>query len=93
MRKVISTVNENRVTLPVKVPNLRDSYEKHIVLTVTDTEGSFEKMLEHIRHLAAMGHSFVVDIDPNNSDYNQKFYIDGDGMDKIIDITVHKYRE
>ena len=90
MRKSISILSENLVSLKTKVPNLRDKYEKHYILTVTDIDDKILNMLEHIKSTANGGHSFDVVVDPN-TDNEAKFYIDGDGMDRIIDIRVDTY--
>lgn len=85
----VRLLNENRVSLDIKAPKLNDKDEKHIVLTVCDSEGSIEKMLQEISSVLQSGHSFNVVIDPG--DYNKSFFLDGDGCDKIYDITVDKY--
>jgi hypothetical protein len=91
MRKVISTICENKVQLPVKVPNLRDEHEKHIIITAYDDEDSLYRLLGYINDLANIGHSFTIRVDPGNPDYEKNFYIDGDGSDRIVNITKHTY--
>ena len=91
MRKSISVVNENRVQLKTKVPNLRDESEKHIILTVCDQDKSIQGLIEYIKGLASMGHSFNIEVDPNDKEFHKSFYIDGDGTDHIYDVTVHEY--
>lgn len=51
------------------------------------------EMLEHIQKTAAIGHSFEIVVDPDNSDYKKKYYIDGDGCDRIEDIEVQEPKE
>ena len=91
MRKQINAIHENKVALKVKVPNLRDEYEKHIVLTVCDQEKSIQGLVEYIKELASSGHSFNIEVDPSDSEYHKSFYVDGDGADRIIDITVDEF--
>lgn len=91
-KKYSSNVNENKVQLDTKVPDLRDEYEKHIILTVTDRDDNLLNLLNHIKSVANMGHSFTIVADPG-SEGEEKFYIDGDGMDHIHDITTDKYKE
>lgn len=81
----------NMVKLDIKAPKLRDEYEQHYILTVSDSEKQIIKMLDHIKTIAGYGHSFQVVVDPNNPDYERKFYIDGDGSDHILDILVHSF--
>ena len=90
MRKSIP-VNENRVSLPVKVPSLRGNDEKHIILTVSDQDRNIQSLLEYIRDISSHGHSFYIEVDRANSDYSRTFSIDGDGTDKIYDIVVNEY--
>ena len=62
MRKSIP-VNENRVSLPVKVPSLRGNDEKHIILTVSDQDRNIQSLLEYIRDISSHGHSFYIEVD------------------------------
>ena len=89
---MIKIVNENKVQLDTKVPNLRDENEKHIILTVCDTENSLVNLLECIKSAAGIGHSFNVIVDPGD-EREQSFFIDGDGTDKIYDITINEYKD
>ena len=53
-----------------------------------DDENSIEHLLQAIQGTANSGHSFPVVLDPDDSNYRQEFYIDGDGSDYIRDITI-----
>ena len=91
MRKQIGAIHENKVALKVKVPNLRDENEKHIILTVCDQEKTIQNLIEYIKGLANMGHSFNIEVDPNDKEFHKSFYVDGDGADHILDITVDEF--
>jgi hypothetical protein len=91
MRKTIS-VNENKVQLKVKAPKLRDENEKHIVLTVCDQDKKIQSLLEYIKVLVSTGHGFDVVVDPK-SDSEKSFYIDGDGTDHILDISIEEFSD
>lgn len=92
-RKVVNAINENKVVMKTKVPNLRGENEKHIVLTVSDSEGTLLRLVEYIKSVANRGHSFTVSVDPDDKEYHKDFYIDGDGADHIYDITVEEYHK
>lgn len=66
-------------------------YEKpmtKIEVLVRDDEDQLVKMIEHIRALAAPGHSFVVVVDPDASKEEGKetFSMDGDGAFYIKEV-------
>lgn len=46
-----------------------------------------KNMLDYIRELAGSGHGFTVLVDPKCDD-EKEFYIDGDGEDRINEITM-----
>jgi hypothetical protein len=56
---------------------------KTIVLECRDEEDNLEKLLDYIKRTAAIGHSFVVEVDPEDREFRRRFSIDGDGADKI----------
>lgn len=89
---MVKRINENKVKLDVKAPKLRDENEKHYILTVSDYEGQILELLQTISTITQKGHSFNIVLDPN-SENETKFFIDGDGMDKIYDITINEYKE
>jgi hypothetical protein len=66
-----------------------------IELSVSDREGELKDLLHAIKDISNSGHSFEVWVDPkkdNDINSNHKdgprFYIDGDGSDKIFDIKI-----
>ena len=67
-----------------------DGKKGKLVINVVDSEGELQKLIDHIKKIANMGHSFEVVVDPNNKDYTEKFYIDGDGSFYIKDVEFEK---
>jgi len=63
---------------------------KTIVLDCRDEEDNLERLLTYIKETAAIGHSFVVEVDPEDREFRRRFSIDGDGADKIATIDVTK---
>lgn len=61
---------------------------KRIIMYVNDRDDTIERLLRYIKKLAGIGHSFDVDVDIDDKEHHEHFYIDGDGTDKIRDITV-----
>ena len=57
-----------------------------LVVDVIDSEGKLGKLLEYIKHTAAIGHTFSVVVDPGDSVYEKKFNIDGDGAFRIVEL-------
>lgn len=72
---------------------LNESSQKELHLTISDSEGSIQDLIETIKDYTQMGHTFEVIIDPGDSDYEKSFYIDGDGSDKIQDIEVTEIKD
>lgn len=64
-----------------------DKAPKEIHIGVSDPEKNIESLIEHIKGLAGMGHSFNVVVDPSNA-HEQTFWIDGDGPDRIESMEV-----
>lgn len=85
-----SEVNENKVQIQAKAPKLREG-EKRYILTVSDPDKSILNLLLRIQEAANWGHGFPVVVDPDDKEYKRSFYIDGDGMDHIYDITLEEY--
>lgn len=54
-------------------------------IEMNDSEGQISGLINYVKDTAALGHSFNVVVDPGDSEYERKFYIDGDGSDHIID--------
>lgn len=72
---------------------LNESSQKELHLTISDSEGSIQDLIETIKDYTQMGHTFEVVIDPGDSDYERSFYIDGDGSDKIRDVEVTEIKD
>lgn len=47
-------------------------------------------LLDYLKKNAGIGHSFPIVVDPGDSDYEKKFYMDGDGAAHIISIKDSK---
>lgn len=82
-------INENKVQIQAKAPKLREG-EKRYILTVSDPDKSILNLLLRVQEAANWGHGFPVSVDPNDKEYKRDFYIDGDGMDHIYDITIEE---
>ncbi len=54
-----------------------------IEILVKGDEGQMANMLEYIRSISSIGHSFEIVVDPDMSDYKKSFYADGDGSFRI----------
>lgn len=72
---------------------LNESNQRELHLTISDSQGSIQDLIETIKDYTQMGHTFEVVIDPGDSDYERSFYIDGDGSDKIQDIEVTEIKD
>lgn len=59
-------------------------------VTVRDSEGELERLLETLKQNAGIGHSFPVVVDPDDPEYREEFFIDGDGAFQIKDIKTAK---
>lgn len=67
-----------------------DGKKGKLIIDVVDSEGELQKLIDHIKKTANIGHSFEVVVDPDNKDYTEKFYIDGDGSFHIKDVEFEK---
>ena len=61
---------------------------KKVVMYIKDRDNTIEELLKYIKKLTDNGHGFAVDVDIEDKEYHRHFYIDGDGSDKIRDLTV-----
>lgn len=61
---------------------------KRVVMYIKDRDNTIEELLKYIKKLTEDGHGFAVDVDIEDKEYHKHFYIDGDGGDKICDLTV-----
>lgn len=62
----------------------------HIDLYVSDPDKNIQSLLEYISSLSTAGHSFQVTVDPNDSEFEKSFGIDGDGSDQIVKVKISK---
>ena len=79
MIKILENLNESK-----------DEKEKLKVITIVanDYYGEIEKLLNAIKDIASIGHTFKVVVDPNTKEYTQEIEIDGDGPVRIEDIKI-----
>lgn len=56
---------------------------KEITISMNDSEGNIMGLLKTISDYSKIGHSFTVVVDPGDERYEKKFWIDGDGSDKL----------
>lgn len=59
---------------------------KTIIVTCRDKENTLENLLQRIKNLGNIGHSFDIIVDPDGE--RKKFEWDGDGSDYIKDVKV-----
>lgn len=71
-----------------KYLNEEEQEFKEIELKVRDREGTLEELLNYIKDIGNIGHSFEIVVDPDNSEYKKTFGWDGDGADYIKNIKV-----
>ena len=58
-----------------------------------DPDGELKGLLDCIKSYTHCGHSFQVVVDPGNSDYEKKFYLDGDGSCRVQEVKFEKGAE
>jgi len=63
---------------------------KEIKIVCKDTEDELENLIEYIRKIGNMGHSFDIVVDPDTSDYKRNFGWDGDGADTIKYVIINR---
>lgn len=62
--------------------------KKSINLVCRDNDDNLENLLNYIKEIGNVGHSFKIIVDPDSSDTRKEFYWDGDGSDKIFELSV-----
>ena len=67
--------------------------DKRIIIDCWDKENSFQSLFEYIRDNSSSGHSFPVIVDEGDAERERKFYIDGDGSDRIVCIEIEENSE
>lgn len=65
----------------------KDQGLKTITVVCRDNDDTLERLLNHIKQIGNVGHSFSIIIDPEG-DNTEKFGWDGDGSDYIKEIKV-----
>lgn len=63
-------------------------YNKKITIEAVDPDNALFKLLSYIREIGNTGHSFSIIVDPDNRDCRKTFGWDGDGSDRINEITI-----
>lgn len=66
---------------------------KKIEIEYRDGGGKLEELLDYIKKIGNIGHSFSIIVDLGDSEYEKKFYWDGDGADSIKSIKVSEIKE
>jgi hypothetical protein len=67
----------------------KDADGKKIELFVNDEDNQLGSFLAYVKKISGVGHSFIVVVDPDDSEYRKKFSFDGDGafsIQKIIGV-------
>lgn len=75
-----------------KYQKAKSKYKK-ITIVARDQGNVLEKLLQHIKKIGNIGHSFSIIVDPNNKDTKLETGWDGDGSDRIRDIKVEDVEE
>jgi len=60
--------------------------DKRITIECRDPENTIQELLEHLKSIGNMGHSFKVVVDPGDPGHMKEFYVDGDGPDYFYSI-------
>lgn len=74
------------------IENSSSSFKK-IEIIVRDRENNLEELLNYIKDIGNVGHSFSIIVDPENSSTKKNFDWDGDGLDYIKSIKVNLINE
>ena len=74
------------------IENSSSSFKK-IEIIVRDRENNLEELLNYIKDIGNVGHSFSIIVDPENSSTKKNFGWDGDGHDYIKSIKVNLINE
>ena len=60
---------------------------KTITIECNDQDNSLEDLLNYIKAIGNIGHSFSIIVDPEDNDHKKTFSWDGDGGDRIYKIS------
>lgn len=61
-----------------------------ITIKLRDPDNQLILMLDHMKTIANVGHSYPVIVDPELREYTKKFFFDGDGSFFIKEIKYNK---
>lgn len=62
---------------------------EQVIVTVRKGSGeNLKKLLDHIKEIGNIGHSFEIVVDPDNKEYKESFGWDGDGSDRIESVEL-----
>ncbi len=67
---------------------ISDLKKSVVTMEIRDPDKELQKLLEKIKWLANAGHSFDVVVDPDDKEFKEAFFIDGDGACHIRDLKV-----
>ena len=59
-----------------------------IQIEANDEDGKLSDLLNYIKHVGNIGHSFSIVVDPGDREHEKRFSWDGDGSDRINEIQV-----
>ena len=66
-----------------------DSMEEKIYIECVDSENQLKQLITYLALNGNGGHSFTITVDPGD-EREKKFYWDGDGSDRIIEMNGEK---
>jgi hypothetical protein len=77
----------------VKILKESKEVDTEVTIKAHDAEGIIEKMFDYIKKIGNQGHSFSIEVDPDDKEYSKLFGWDGDGSAYIDSIDVKKITE
>lgn len=78
------------ITEAAKILTEATTPDTTITVTARDPDSNLAKLLTCIKNVGGVGHSFSIVVDPDEPRglSERKFFWDGDGADRIVDIDV-----
>ncbi|MGD2072521.1 MAG: hypothetical protein PVG65_03435 [Candidatus Thorarchaeota archaeon] len=71
--------------------NIQERMDESYIITIECTPQAADEtlipLLNYLKDVAAVGHSFPIIVDPNDKEYKKEFGMDGDGAAHIRSIT------
>lgn len=61
---------------------------RRYMILANDPDSHLLELINYIRQNGAGGHSFGIDVDPDDTENKRSFFFDGDGSDRIEAVTV-----